>query len=214
MSDKHAGAAASKLPADRHAHILDAAQHCFVRAGFHRTTMQDVAVEAGMSPGNLYRYFPSKDAIVIGLCARDRAQVSADFANLAELGADLDLFESFGRRHLAEEPRGKAILALEIWSEATRNPHLAKALRMFETEIHQHLVGFMHCAQRAGHVPATLDPVPVAQVMTMLVDGFFRRRATDETFDVEAGAAQLFATLRGLMSGAVPVLPSLSLSAA
>ncbi len=214
MIDKSTGVVAGKLPADRHGHILDAAQQCFVRAGFHRTTMQDVALEAGMSPGNLYRYFPSKDAIVEGLCARDRAQVSADFANLAELGADLDLFESFGRRHLADEPRSRAILALEIWSEATRNPHLAKALHLFETEIHQHLVGFMRYAQRAGHVPATLDPVPVAQVMIMLVDGFIRRRATDEAFDGEAGAAQLFATLRGLMAGTGPLIPSLSLSAA
>ena len=45
-------------------------------AGFHRTTMQDVAAEAGMSPGNLYRYFPSKEAMVIGLAERDRARVA------------------------------------------------------------------------------------------------------------------------------------------
>ena len=47
---------------DRRARILDAAERCFVRSGFHRTTMQDVAAEAGMSPGNLYRYFASKEA--------------------------------------------------------------------------------------------------------------------------------------------------------
>ena len=36
--------------AGRRARILDAAERCFVRAGFHRTTMQDVAAEAAMSP--------------------------------------------------------------------------------------------------------------------------------------------------------------------
>jgi TetR/AcrR family transcriptional regulator, repressor for uid operon len=46
---------------DRRTRILDAAETCFVRSGFHRTTMQDVAAEAGMSAGNLYRYFPSKE---------------------------------------------------------------------------------------------------------------------------------------------------------
>ena len=60
---------------DRRTHILDAAERSFVRAGFHRTTMQDVAAEAGMSPGNLYRYFPSKDALVAGLCERDRGEL-------------------------------------------------------------------------------------------------------------------------------------------
>ena len=68
------------LVIDRRSRILDAAERCFVRSGFHRTTMQDVAAEAGMSPGNLYRYFPSKDAIVIGLTERDRSDVAKDFA--------------------------------------------------------------------------------------------------------------------------------------
>ena len=52
----------------------------FQPRGFHRTTMQDVAAEAGMSPGNLYRYFPSKDALVAGLCERDRVGLAQEFA--------------------------------------------------------------------------------------------------------------------------------------
>jgi AcrR family transcriptional regulator len=67
---------------ERHARILDAAERCFVRSGFHRTTMQDIAAEAKMSPGNLYRYFQSKDALVAGITERDRAEIAGDFANL------------------------------------------------------------------------------------------------------------------------------------
>ena len=67
---------------ERRFRILDAAERCFVRSGFHRTTMQDVAAEAGMSPGNIYRYFRSKDAMAVGLAERDRARVNADFAAL------------------------------------------------------------------------------------------------------------------------------------
>src|SRR4051812_17630808 len=48
---------------DRRAEILAAAQRCFVRSGFHGASMQDICAEAGMSPGNLYRYFPSKEAL-------------------------------------------------------------------------------------------------------------------------------------------------------
>src|SRR3989304_4862304 len=48
----------------RRQQILDAAAACFVRRGFPRTTMQDICDEAGLSPGAVYRYFPSKEEII------------------------------------------------------------------------------------------------------------------------------------------------------
>ena len=53
----------TQLQSDRRAEILAAAQRCFVRSGFHGASMQEICAEAGMSPGNLYRYFPSKEAV-------------------------------------------------------------------------------------------------------------------------------------------------------
>ena len=44
--------------------------------------MQHVAEEAEMSAGNLYRYFPSKEAIVEGLCALDQEGRAGAFAEL------------------------------------------------------------------------------------------------------------------------------------
>src|SRR5437764_15362135 len=71
---------------DRRAHILEAAERAFVRYGFHAATMTQVAEEAGMSAGNLYRYFPSKEAIVEGLCLADQTRRSESFAALADAG--------------------------------------------------------------------------------------------------------------------------------
>src|SRR5262249_38723026 len=68
--------------AERRPRILEAAERAFVRNGFHATTMQHVADELGMSAGNLYRYFPSKEAIVEGLCERDQAELATAFAEL------------------------------------------------------------------------------------------------------------------------------------
>jgi len=55
-------------------HILDAAEQCFARAGFHRTTVHDICREAGVSPGALYVYFDSKEALIAGISERDRAE--------------------------------------------------------------------------------------------------------------------------------------------
>ena len=51
----------------------------FARSGFHQTSMGDICQAAGMSPGNLYRYFPSKESIIAGITERHRAQAAADF---------------------------------------------------------------------------------------------------------------------------------------
>src|SRR5918992_5210095 len=50
--------------AARRRQILDAALVCFSRSGFHRTSMQQIFEESGLSPGAVYRYFKSKDQIV------------------------------------------------------------------------------------------------------------------------------------------------------
>ena len=45
------------------ARILEAAEKHFRRVGYHRTSVADIAAELGMSPANIYRFFPSRDAI-------------------------------------------------------------------------------------------------------------------------------------------------------
>jgi AcrR family transcriptional regulator len=44
--------------------ILEKAESLFRQFGFAKTTVADIASEAGMSTANVYKYFPSKDAIV------------------------------------------------------------------------------------------------------------------------------------------------------
>src|SRR5271165_4503579 len=73
----------------RRERILEAAERAFVAHGFHAATMQHVAEEAGMSAGNLYRYFPSKESIVEQLCALDQAESAAAFEQLLAPSRDI-----------------------------------------------------------------------------------------------------------------------------
>jgi len=43
--------------------IEDAARELFIKHGFHATSMRDIARRAGVSLGNLYNYYATKDAI-------------------------------------------------------------------------------------------------------------------------------------------------------
>ena len=80
--------------------ILDAAECCFTRAGFHRTTMQDICKEALISPGALYVYFASKEDLIAGIAERDRAEFAERFGEFASPASDRrfrDLTDSAGR---------------------------------------------------------------------------------------------------------------------
>ncbi len=112
----------AQLQSDRRAEILAAAQRCFVRSGFHGASMHDICSEAGMSPGNLYRYFPSKEALIAGIAERDRAEVGQRFAR-ADLAHGLfTVIEDMARHYFARWPMERVLLCTEVMSEARRNP--------------------------------------------------------------------------------------------
>jgi AcrR family transcriptional regulator len=191
--------APERAPSERQTRILDAAERVFARAGFHAATMQDVATEAGMSPGNLYRYFASKDAIIAGMAERDRTLIAADFAELDPArGSVLDQLETLGRKHLVEEPREKAIICMQIWAEASRNPEMASMCAEIDGTVVGGLAFAIAGAKASGELPADLDDARFLQAIFMMADGFFCRRATDPTFDPAMAADTLFKAMRGL----------------
>ena len=57
-------------PDDTRARIMDTADALFRRLGYAKTTVADIAGELGMSSANVYRFFPSKTAIVEAICRR------------------------------------------------------------------------------------------------------------------------------------------------
>ena len=55
---------------DTRARIMETAETLFRRMGFAKTAVADIASELRMSPANVYRFFPSKTAIVEAICQR------------------------------------------------------------------------------------------------------------------------------------------------
>jgi AcrR family transcriptional regulator len=62
-------------PDDTRARIMDTAEALFRRLGFAKTAVADIAGELKMSPANIYRFFPSKNAIVEAICQRCLGEV-------------------------------------------------------------------------------------------------------------------------------------------
>src|SRR5882762_6551147 len=174
--------ASAQLQSDRRAEILAAAQRCFVRAGFHGASMQDICAEAGMSPGNLYRYFPSKEALIAGIAERDRAEVGAQFAS-ADLSRGLfAVIEGMAQHHFAEKPDEQVALCTEISSEARRNPEIARISAAFDADVKRWLTDLFRAAAARGDIPADVDFDGVATMLMIIADGVWWRRALDREF--------------------------------
>ncbi len=69
--------------------IIDAALGLFREKGYDATTMRAIAAEAGVSVGNAYYYFASKEQLIQGFY--DRAQTDHEVAARPVLDAETDL---------------------------------------------------------------------------------------------------------------------------
>jgi len=111
----------------RQRQILDAAAACFVRRGFHQSTMQEICREAGLSPGSVYRYYPGKEAIIAALVERDCGENLAIIRAVQEreegIGQAFDTLITFALEKIRDQ--ALATIHIEVTAEALRNPAMA-----------------------------------------------------------------------------------------
>jgi AcrR family transcriptional regulator len=167
----------------RREHILDAAERCFARAGFHRCTMHDICREAGVSPGALYVYFSSKEALIAGIAERDRSRLAGELGDLSKSPDLLAALGQLGEHYAVEEPHHKRVLCMEIAVESTRNEAVGEIFRSVDSFVLDSFEALFAKAQADGRIAPKHDVRTVAQVLAVLGDGMFWRRAIDPSFD-------------------------------
>ncbi|MGZ3348538.1 MAG: TetR/AcrR family transcriptional regulator [Xanthobacteraceae bacterium] len=196
--------ASAQLQSDRRAEILAAAQRCFVRAGFHGASMQDICAEAGMSPGNLYRYFPSKEGLIAGIAERDRAEIAQQFAR-ADLSRGLfAVLEGMAHHFLAERPREQVLLCTEVMAEARHHPDIARISASFDVDVRKWLGDLLRAAAERGDIPGDIDFDGVITMLMVIADGVWWRRALDPDFNAEAVLPIFMDITRHMLRGGSP----------
>jgi TetR/AcrR family transcriptional regulator, repressor for uid operon len=182
---------ARKLDPQRHEarrqEVLLAAVTCFAEKGFHSTSTAEICRAAGMSPGNLFHYFPTKDAIIQAIAEEDRRETAALFAQIDPAqDAVLALI------HLAELilPQVSdpiyARISIEIAAEATRNPAVAEMFAANDEESRRAVEALLRRGVEAGQIDATLDLESCAVWLIALFEGAMGRAAMDPAFDPHA----------------------------
>jgi len=189
-----------QLAADRRSEILSAAQTCFARSGFHQTSMQEICSQAGMSPGNLYRYFRSKEEIIAGIAERDRADAAEQFAAVGN-GNFFDGLAALAQHHLVERSTEEVALCAEIMAESRRNPAVARIYQDMEADVRERFTTMLRSAAERGEIH-DIDFDGTVTVLFALADGLSWRRAVEPSFNAEAVMPIVLGMVRQLLNPA------------
>lgn len=184
----------------RREHILDAALTCFARGGFHATTMQMICREAHVSPGALYVYFDSKEALIAGLCERDRAEFAERFAALETATDFLGALREIGEHYFVEETAEKQRFVVEMGIEATRNPRIAEIFMSVDKYCNDSFEALFRRLQDEGRIAPRVDIPTLVKVFNVFGDGMFWRRAIDPAADIGAVLPVIIEMVGGLLN--------------
>ncbi|MDI4665885.1 TetR/AcrR family transcriptional regulator [Xanthobacter autotrophicus] len=151
--------------------ILDAALACFSRDGFHGASMQKICAAAGMSPGALYRYFPSKESLIAAIVEGERAERLAFFDAVSNAPSVLDALTDCTAAMMEEGGLASARLGPEVMAEAIRNADLRAAVEPHEEESRAQLTAALANAVEQGEIDPALDLETVVLMLQIIGDG-------------------------------------------
>ncbi|HLV67718.1 MAG TPA: helix-turn-helix domain-containing protein [Polyangiaceae bacterium] len=154
--------------------ILDAAERLFLRVGFHEAKMADVAEEAGIAVGTVYKHFASKDEVFASLLDRSR-RAALDVVERALAAPDpLERIRGFvdGMFELTERHGPIIALCVELGASVEgglrlrcndRDEHFDRALARLETAFRD--------AADSGRIRDDIDPGTLAAALAGAMKG-------------------------------------------
>jgi TetR/AcrR family transcriptional regulator, repressor for uid operon len=161
----------------RRSEIISAAEQCFVKRGFHQTSMQNIAAASGLSMGLLYRYFANKEAIIEAVAQQDQEASLAAIAGLPAQGDVIAAWVSLliEMASVASTP-DYARLANEILAEASRSPKILETLQSNDAALAAAIGDKLTEQQCAGAIGVSCDLAQTAQAILLLFEGLTMRR--------------------------------------
>ncbi|MEE8346469.1 MAG: TetR/AcrR family transcriptional regulator [Dehalococcoidia bacterium] len=176
----------------RRQQIIDAAWACFARKGYHQTTMQDICQKSVLSPGAIYRYFASKEAIRTAVWERHRVW-ARDVLKTARSQAQepMDTMKVIGQTmwlSFFNDPAFETMARVEIenWPEILRNRDLLDDLRKDLTFWRALVTRVLSEAKEVGQLKADVEPASLASLFMCAHEGLRHFRLVDpDNFEPE-----------------------------
>ncbi|MFN9811264.1 MAG: TetR/AcrR family transcriptional regulator [Deltaproteobacteria bacterium] len=191
------------------AQIVAAATRVLARQGYARTSLLDIAREAGMSKGALHYHFPSKEELVskvLESALESIANRTLD-AWVASSGDPIQALRSsvrelwFVRRARTDEVAVVADLMAQALYDDSLKPQLAGYFRFAAQQVTRTLVPHLDSMGLRLRVPGELVP----RILVGLLDGLAMQHYVDPTAIDEAG---LLVAVESMAAGLFEPAPS------
>lgn len=158
---------------NRSKQIIDAAEKCMREKGFHQTSIQNIAQQADVSIGLIYKYYKNKEAIIEALVTnvvqRMIVLLNADFERIAHRQGQYHQVKDI----VPEEVESSIILLMEVSSEATRNARIQQIM----IDAWQTLKNNFITQEQTRHPEQNANAIHTRlYVMSLIIDGIIIRR--------------------------------------
>lgn len=195
----------------RRQQILDAAIDQFVRHGFDGTTMVDIVSAAGISAGNVYRYFRTKEDLIHAIIDLAVEQNVTAMVRQIRINPAPDPVEALVdqlrvlERVLLSENANIAKILPEVWAVVIRTPTLQARMQRLFRDLYRTFTELSK-AYLADHPEIReVSPETIAHLLVSLLQGYFVQRVVAGTpLDVDTYTQGIRKLL--LASGSAPRL--------
>lgn len=173
----------------RRQQILDAARRCFLRDGFHSTSMQDLFAESGLSSGAVYRHFAGKDEVITAIVEENMRDVLTMVQGVAKdrpnssLGAVMaDILDTVKAKTAEQNLAALSVLA---WSEALRNPALFSQFNDLLAQMRSALTEVVREHQQSATLAHEVSPEAIAAAFMCTLPGYILQLAMGDAKAME-----------------------------
>jgi AcrR family transcriptional regulator len=182
--------------------ILDAAEICFAREGFHQSTIRHVIRESGLSAGCIYGYFPTKDDLIQAMGERRHAHDDALLAARDKSADPIAALRTVAREFLADLQKEDGLrirrVGLQLWAEALRSDEVKRQVVSGTRAPIAAITELLRRGQRLGLIDRKLDTPSIARAMVAMFQGLVLQSVWGEPFEMTAALKAFDSFLRGL----------------
>jgi AcrR family transcriptional regulator len=125
--------------------LIAAAESLFTARGFHATSVDEIALEAGYTKGAVYSNFESKEDLFFAVYERRAERAAAEYERAIReagpIGGSERIVEQAARRRGSDD--GWLAVFFEFWAHVVRRPELRERFAKIHARVQEPLVGAM-----------------------------------------------------------------------